>query len=180
MSDGRGLFFSFFSVGQPFQGAYLEINKNPKYKKLKDAIDEKIIIAEVVNKINRANGKVNAPPAGCGPRLSAGTASVLVRMLKFALHFPSRVAVRGVVSPCLPGSEAFVPVDGMSVNYNVLPVLHVFSVRIGVPGEGYWVKHAFLQITNALLSLAIGGVFHPQFCILFCFVSSRAPPGFSS
>lgn len=49
---------SSFSVGQPFQGAYLEINKNPKYKKLKDAIEEKIIIAEVVNKINRANGKV--------------------------------------------------------------------------------------------------------------------------
>uniref|UniRef100_A0A7M4EX73 Unconventional myosin-Ib n=1 Tax=Crocodylus porosus TaxID=8502 RepID=A0A7M4EX73_CROPO len=45
------------SVGQPFQGAYLEISKNPKYKKLKDAVDEKIIIAEVVNKINRANGK---------------------------------------------------------------------------------------------------------------------------
>ncbi|EPY79420.1 unconventional myosin-Ib isoform 2 [Camelus ferus] len=38
-------------------GPYLEINKNPKYKKLKDAIEEKIIIAEVVNKINRANGK---------------------------------------------------------------------------------------------------------------------------
>nr|XP_020666175.1 unconventional myosin-Ib isoform X4 [Pogona vitticeps] len=45
------------SVGQPFQGAYLEISKNPKYKRLKDAVDEKIIIAEVVNKINRANGK---------------------------------------------------------------------------------------------------------------------------
>ncbi|XP_053899726.1 unconventional myosin-Ib isoform X3 [Malaclemys terrapin pileata] len=45
------------SVGQPFHGAYLEINKNPKYKKLKDAVEEKIIIAEVVNKINRANGK---------------------------------------------------------------------------------------------------------------------------
>uniref|UniRef100_A0A8C3P5X2 Unconventional myosin-Ib n=1 Tax=Cyanoderma ruficeps TaxID=181631 RepID=A0A8C3P5X2_9PASS len=45
------------SVGQPFQGAYLEIGENPKYKKLKDAVDEKIIIAEVVNKINRANGK---------------------------------------------------------------------------------------------------------------------------
>lgn len=106
VSDGRDLFFSSFSVGQPFQGAYLEINKNPKYKKLKDAIDEKIIIAEVVNKINRANGKVNAPPAGCGPRLSAGTASVVIRMLKLAFHIPSRVAVRGVVSPCLPGSEA--------------------------------------------------------------------------
>ncbi|KAL2302532.1 hypothetical protein Nmel_009961, partial [Mimus melanotis] len=45
------------SVGQPFQGAYLEISENPKYRKLKDAVDEKIIIAEVVNKINRANGK---------------------------------------------------------------------------------------------------------------------------
>ncbi|XP_063174124.1 unconventional myosin-Ib isoform X3 [Candoia aspera] len=48
------------SVGQPFQGAYLEISKNPKYKKLKDAVEEKIIIAEVVNKVNRANGKCTA------------------------------------------------------------------------------------------------------------------------
>ncbi|KAJ7398543.1 Unconventional myosin-Ia [Pitangus sulphuratus] len=48
------------SVGQPFQGAYLEISENPKYKKLKDAVDEKIIIAEVVNKINRANGKATS------------------------------------------------------------------------------------------------------------------------
>uniref|UniRef100_H0UXH0 Unconventional myosin-Ib n=1 Tax=Cavia porcellus TaxID=10141 RepID=H0UXH0_CAVPO len=53
--DKKALYPS--SVGQPFQGAYLEINKDPKYKKLKDAIEEKIIIAEVVNKINRANGK---------------------------------------------------------------------------------------------------------------------------
>ncbi|XP_054978332.1 unconventional myosin-Ib isoform X1 [Sorex araneus] len=53
--DKKALYPS--SVGQPFQGAYLEINKNPKYKKLKDAIEEKIIIAEIVNKINRANGK---------------------------------------------------------------------------------------------------------------------------
>nr|XP_030711924.1 unconventional myosin-Ib isoform X3 [Globicephala melas] len=53
--DKKALYPS--SVGQPFQGPYLEINKNPKYKKLKDAIEEKIIIAEVVNKINRANGK---------------------------------------------------------------------------------------------------------------------------
>ncbi|XP_059134588.1 unconventional myosin-Ib isoform X2 [Peromyscus eremicus] len=53
--DKKALYPS--SVGQPFQGAYLEINKNPKYKKLKDAVEEKIIIAEVVNKINRANGK---------------------------------------------------------------------------------------------------------------------------
>lgn len=57
-----GEFFFPSSVGQPFQGAYLEINKNPKYKKLKDAIEEKIIIAEVVNKINRANGKVKCYP----------------------------------------------------------------------------------------------------------------------
>jgi len=55
---GVSLLSSVGSVGQPFQGAYLEISKNPKYKKLKDAVDEKIIIAEVVNKINRANGKV--------------------------------------------------------------------------------------------------------------------------
>ncbi|XP_040295358.1 unconventional myosin-Ib isoform X3 [Bufo bufo] len=45
------------SVGQPFQGDYLEITKNPKYKKLSDAIEDKIIIADTVSKINRANGK---------------------------------------------------------------------------------------------------------------------------
>ncbi|XP_060033551.1 unconventional myosin-Ib isoform X4 [Erinaceus europaeus] len=53
--DKKALYPS--SVGQPFQGAYVEISKNPKYKKLKDATEEKIIVAEVVNKINRANGK---------------------------------------------------------------------------------------------------------------------------
>lgn len=36
----------------------MEINKNFKYKKFKDVIEEKIIIVEVVNKINRVNGKV--------------------------------------------------------------------------------------------------------------------------
>ncbi|KAG9473441.1 hypothetical protein GDO78_013562 [Eleutherodactylus coqui] len=46
------------SVGQPFQGDYLEISKTPKYKKLSDAIEDKIIIADIVSKINRANGKV--------------------------------------------------------------------------------------------------------------------------
>ncbi|XP_063286247.1 unconventional myosin-Ib isoform X3 [Pelobates fuscus] len=45
------------SVGQPFHGDYLEISKNPKYKKLSESIEEKIIIADTVNKINRANGK---------------------------------------------------------------------------------------------------------------------------
>ncbi|XP_066542198.1 unconventional myosin-Ib isoform X4 [Hoplias malabaricus] len=45
------------SVGQPFKGDYLEINKNPKYQKLNSVIDEKVLLADVVNKINRANGK---------------------------------------------------------------------------------------------------------------------------
>lgn len=35
----------------------MEITKNPKYKKLSDAIEDKIIIADTVSKINRANGK---------------------------------------------------------------------------------------------------------------------------
>ncbi|XP_060683366.1 unconventional myosin-Ib isoform X1 [Hemiscyllium ocellatum] len=46
------------SVQQPFQGDYLEISKNPKYQKLNGAVEEKIVLADVVNKINRANGKV--------------------------------------------------------------------------------------------------------------------------
>lgn len=48
----------FLSVRQPFKGDYLEISKNPKYQKLSSAVDEKILLADVVNKINRANGKV--------------------------------------------------------------------------------------------------------------------------
>ncbi|XP_074550315.1 unconventional myosin-Ib isoform X2 [Halichoeres trimaculatus] len=45
------------SVSQPFKGDYLEISKNPKYQKLNSTVDEKVLLADVVNKINRANGK---------------------------------------------------------------------------------------------------------------------------
>ncbi|XP_047226130.1 unconventional myosin-Ib isoform X3 [Girardinichthys multiradiatus] len=45
------------SVSQPFKGDYLEISKNPKYQKLSSGVEEKILLADVVNKINRANGK---------------------------------------------------------------------------------------------------------------------------
>lgn len=48
----------YLSVNQPFKGDYLEISKNPKYQKLNSAVDEKVLLADVVNKINRANGKV--------------------------------------------------------------------------------------------------------------------------
>lgn len=51
--------YLFHSVGQPFKGDYLEINKNPKYQKLNSVVDEKVLLADVVNKINRANGKVS-------------------------------------------------------------------------------------------------------------------------
>lgn len=90
------------SVGQPFQGAYLEINKNPKYKKLKDAIEEKIIIAEVVNKINRANGKVKMLTLGaCKKPSSVGVAifCFLIRLLRFCIL--SRVPVKGALFPYL-------------------------------------------------------------------------------
>ncbi|XP_041118417.1 unconventional myosin-Ib isoform X2 [Polyodon spathula] len=53
--DKKALYPS--SVGQPFQGDYLEINKNPRYQKLNSLVEEKIIFADIVNKINRANGK---------------------------------------------------------------------------------------------------------------------------
>ena len=48
-----------FSVSQPFKGDYLEIHKNPKYQKLNSAVEEKVLLADVVNKINRANGKAS-------------------------------------------------------------------------------------------------------------------------
>ncbi|XP_015251829.1 PREDICTED: unconventional myosin-Ib isoform X9 [Cyprinodon variegatus] len=53
--DKKALYPS--SVSQTFKGDYLEMVKNPKYQKLSSAIDEKILLADVVNKINRANGK---------------------------------------------------------------------------------------------------------------------------
>uniref|UniRef100_A0A8C4HH02 Unconventional myosin-Ib n=1 Tax=Dicentrarchus labrax TaxID=13489 RepID=A0A8C4HH02_DICLA len=56
--DKKALYPS--SVNQPFKGDYLEITKNPKYQKLNSAVDEKVLLADVVNKINRANGKGTA------------------------------------------------------------------------------------------------------------------------
>ncbi|XP_074513595.1 unconventional myosin-Ib isoform X4 [Sebastes fasciatus] len=56
--DKKALYPS--SVSQPFIGDYLEISKNPKYLKLSTAMDEKVLLADVVNKINRANGKGTA------------------------------------------------------------------------------------------------------------------------
>uniref|UniRef100_A0A8B9E7B3 Unconventional myosin-Ib n=1 Tax=Anser cygnoides TaxID=8845 RepID=A0A8B9E7B3_ANSCY len=79
------------SVGQPFQGAYLEISKNPKYKKLKDAVDEKIIIAEVVNKINRANGKVTKWHCF----IQKGRFFISSLEMLDLLTFPSKSAVKG-------------------------------------------------------------------------------------
>ncbi|XP_041806137.1 unconventional myosin-Ib isoform X4 [Chelmon rostratus] len=56
--DKKALYSS--SVSQPFKGDYLEISKNPKYQKLSSAVEEKVLLADVVNKINRANGKGTA------------------------------------------------------------------------------------------------------------------------
>ncbi|KAM9850455.1 unconventional myosin-Ib isoform 2-T2 [Aulostomus maculatus] len=56
--DKKALYPS--SVSQPFKGDYLEISKNPKYQKLNSSVDEKVLLADVVNKINRANGKGTA------------------------------------------------------------------------------------------------------------------------
>uniref|UniRef100_A0A8B9TGN9 Unconventional myosin-Ib n=1 Tax=Anas platyrhynchos TaxID=8839 RepID=A0A8B9TGN9_ANAPL len=85
------------SVGQPFQGAYLEISKNPKYKKLKDAVDEKIIIAEVVNKINRANGKVTKwhcfIQKGRFLNSETGNISKICLGLYFSVTFPSKSGI---------------------------------------------------------------------------------------
>ncbi|KAL6100582.1 myo1b [Pungitius sinensis] len=56
--DKKALYPS--SVSQPFRGDYLEITKNPKYQKLNSSVDAKVLLADVVNKINRANGKGTA------------------------------------------------------------------------------------------------------------------------
>uniref|UniRef100_A0A8C9S8H6 Myosin IB n=1 Tax=Scleropages formosus TaxID=113540 RepID=A0A8C9S8H6_SCLFO len=50
------------SVGQPFKGDYLEMKTNPRYQKLNNLVEEKVILADIVNKINRANGKASGAP----------------------------------------------------------------------------------------------------------------------
>lgn len=73
------VFSSHHSVNQPFKGDYLEISKNPKYQKLSSAVDEKVLLADVVNKINRANGKVQTH------KMTRSSASPL-SLLPFLLH----------------------------------------------------------------------------------------------
>lgn len=54
-------------MNQPFKGDYLEMGKNPKYQKLSSAVEEKVLLADVVNKINRANGKVQKEKCSSSP-----------------------------------------------------------------------------------------------------------------
>ncbi|NXI74301.1 MYO1A protein, partial [Anseranas semipalmata] len=45
------------SLQQPFQGEYLGLTQNPKYQKLHAVAKDKLVMAETVRKVNRANGK---------------------------------------------------------------------------------------------------------------------------
>lgn len=65
------------SLQQPFQGEYLGLTQNPKYQKLHAVAKDKLVMAETVMKVNRANGKVSPVPVpagvvwgGCGAALT--------------------------------------------------------------------------------------------------------------
>uniref|UniRef100_A0A8C8RMZ1 Unconventional myosin-Ia n=1 Tax=Pelusios castaneus TaxID=367368 RepID=A0A8C8RMZ1_9SAUR len=45
------------SLPQPFQGEYLDLQKNPKYKTLQATAKGKLVLADTVKKVNRTNGK---------------------------------------------------------------------------------------------------------------------------
>ncbi|XP_032641371.1 unconventional myosin-Ia isoform X2 [Chelonoidis abingdonii] len=45
------------SLQQSFQGEYLGLQKNPKYRTLQTAAEGKLVLADTVQKVNRANGK---------------------------------------------------------------------------------------------------------------------------
>ncbi|KAM6038604.1 LOW QUALITY PROTEIN: unconventional myosin-Ia [Theristicus caerulescens] len=45
------------SLQQPFQGEYLGLTQNPKYLKLHAVAKDKLVMADTVQKVNRANGK---------------------------------------------------------------------------------------------------------------------------
>ncbi|XP_062488635.1 unconventional myosin-Ia isoform X1 [Pezoporus occidentalis] len=45
------------SLQQPFHGKYLDLTQNPKYQKLHAVAKDKLVMADTVRKVNRANGK---------------------------------------------------------------------------------------------------------------------------
>ncbi|XP_039370490.1 unconventional myosin-Ia isoform X2 [Mauremys reevesii] len=45
------------SLQQSFQGEYLGLQKNPRYRALQTAAEGKLVLADTVRKVNRANGK---------------------------------------------------------------------------------------------------------------------------
>ncbi|NXS36271.1 MYO1A protein, partial [Pomatostomus ruficeps] len=45
------------SLQQPFRGEYLGLKQNPKYQKLQAVAKDKLVLADTVRKVNRANGK---------------------------------------------------------------------------------------------------------------------------
>ncbi|PKU40916.1 unconventional myosin-ia [Limosa lapponica baueri] len=45
------------SLQQPFQGEYLGLTQNPKYQKLHAVAKDKLVMADTVRKVNKANGK---------------------------------------------------------------------------------------------------------------------------
>ncbi|KFM09531.1 Unconventional myosin-Ia, partial [Aptenodytes forsteri] len=53
----RWLMASVPSLQQPFQGEYLGLTQNPKYQKLHAVAKDKLVMADTVRKVNRANGK---------------------------------------------------------------------------------------------------------------------------
>lgn len=48
------------SLQQPFRGDYLGLKQNPKYQKLHTMAKDKLVLADAVRKVNRANGKVRS------------------------------------------------------------------------------------------------------------------------
>lgn len=48
------------SLQQPFRGDYLGLKQNPKYQKLHAVAKDKLVMADTVRKVNRANGKVRS------------------------------------------------------------------------------------------------------------------------
>lgn len=57
---------SICSLQQPFRGEYLGLTQNRKYQKLQAVAKDKLVMAEAVQKVNRANGKVSPIPKGVG------------------------------------------------------------------------------------------------------------------
>uniref|UniRef100_A0A672UTB3 Unconventional myosin-Ia n=1 Tax=Strigops habroptila TaxID=2489341 RepID=A0A672UTB3_STRHB len=110
------------SLQQPFRGEYLGLTQNPKYQKLHAVAKDKLVMADNVRKVNRANGKTV-------PRL------LLLTTEHFVLADPKAAQPKTVLSL---GDIRSVSVTRFSDGFLVLHLKEVPRERASLGEVGSW------------------------------------------